>query len=146
MDAIQKQYHAFIESVCTKYGCKDAAPVLQKGFSALCESEWAEETYRAAHQSEDPELCGEPDPVVLGSDSKPVEYCKECGQPMYRYGYLDSDGLCPECRGFSAPDYELEGTKCSHCGCEEGSDWDFGTFRKGLCPDCYRLFHPANEA
>ena len=34
----QKQFSAFIESVCQKFGCTDATEPLQKGFSAFCEA------------------------------------------------------------------------------------------------------------
>ncbi len=34
----QKQFSAFIESVCQKCGCTEATEALQKGFAALCES------------------------------------------------------------------------------------------------------------
>lgn len=108
MNSFQKQYQTFIESVCTKFGCPEAIRPLQEGFSAMCESEWAEESFHNAHQAEEPELCGEPEPIKLRRDAKPVEYCKGCGQPMYLYGYLDQNGVCPECRGHEPPDYVFE--------------------------------------
>ena len=39
MNPMQKSYRAFIESVCTEFGCTDAIRPLQEGFSALCETD-----------------------------------------------------------------------------------------------------------
>lgn len=39
MNALQKSYRAFIESVCNKIGCTDAIHPLQEGFAALCEAD-----------------------------------------------------------------------------------------------------------
>jgi hypothetical protein len=38
MDKKQQMYAAFMEGVCDKLNCKDALPLLQKGFEAFCES------------------------------------------------------------------------------------------------------------
>ena len=38
MESMEAQYKAFIESVCTEFGCKAAISPLQEGFSALMES------------------------------------------------------------------------------------------------------------
>jgi hypothetical protein len=38
MDKKQQMYAAFMEGVCDKLNCKDALPILQKGFEAFCES------------------------------------------------------------------------------------------------------------
>jgi hypothetical protein len=39
MNPMQKSYRAFIESVCTEFGCTDAIRPLQEGFSAMCEAD-----------------------------------------------------------------------------------------------------------
>lgn len=39
MDQLHKKYHAFIESECTRLGCKDVIKPLQEGFTALCEAD-----------------------------------------------------------------------------------------------------------
>ena len=38
MNKQQKSYAAFMESVCNKFSCPEALPVLQEGFRAFCES------------------------------------------------------------------------------------------------------------
>ena len=39
MDLLQEQFHAYIETICTRYNCADAIQPLQEGFSALCEAD-----------------------------------------------------------------------------------------------------------
>lgn len=39
MNEYQKQYAAFMESVCNQFNCPDAIPALRKGFEALCEAQ-----------------------------------------------------------------------------------------------------------
>ena len=38
MSTHQKEYTAFMESVCKQFKCMDALPALKEGFSALCET------------------------------------------------------------------------------------------------------------
>lgn len=39
MNEYQKQYTAFMESVCNQFNCPDAIPALRKGFEAFCEAQ-----------------------------------------------------------------------------------------------------------
>ena len=39
VESMEAQYKAFIESVCTEFGCTDAIRPLQEGFAALCEAD-----------------------------------------------------------------------------------------------------------
>lgn len=38
MSMLASTYSAFIESVCTKFDCRDALSALQEGFRAYCEA------------------------------------------------------------------------------------------------------------
>lgn len=57
MNTLQKYYHAFIESVCAKYGCGAAARPLQEGFAALCEATFAEPSIAGDHTADEAAEC-----------------------------------------------------------------------------------------
>ena len=86
MNKVQGKYRAFIESICSKYGCKDAISPLQEGFAALCES---------IYQGNAP-VGG--DPADYNEPSDEELCCSHCGWPadgeLKKY---DGRLLCPDC-------------------------------------------------
>jgi len=144
MNSLQKQYNAFIESECTRLGCKDVIKPLQEGFAAMCEAEFDEEAYRNGVQKYcrtcDRELePGEEFKEGLCPDCYHLaDRCKLCGG---LYPNLTS-GLCPDCASDDELWYEHQYEqdrenldKCAGCGCDlEPGEAD----ENGYCPDCSR--------
>ena len=50
MSMLARTYSAFVESVCTEFGCRDALPVLQEGFRAYCESSGMDPEYMVLYR------------------------------------------------------------------------------------------------
>lgn len=111
MNRLQSNFNTFIESICTQYGCKEAAQPLQEGFSAMCES---------IYQGNAP-VGG--DPADYNEPSDDERCCSHCGWPAdFVSGELTKyDGrlLCPDClkefRRIDAnrdPECRAPGSKC----------------------------------
>lgn len=124
MNSRQKTFKAFIESTCTKYGCKEAIAPLQEGFAALCEG-----------LLEDDPFGNEPE--------NPFERtCTSCGRRIPD-GHPYSRGLCPECekdaQSYMYPDDGPEEPQQKYCRACERELEPGEELKDGLCPDCYHF-------
>lgn len=108
MNNMQKQYHAFIESECTRLGCKDVIKPLQEGFAAMCEAEFDEEAERNG--------------ALAGLDK-----CAGCGCDL-EPGEADENGYCPDCSRYS--------DVCPSCGRKRPGLYPH--LSDGFCQECER--------
>ena len=93
MDQLQKKYHAFIESECTRLGFKDVIKPLQEGFAAMCEADY---------DGPDDMFDGRPPFGDHDIDMAPIDSshrCRLCGRYVEPGDVpLDETGLCDRCR------------------------------------------------
>ena len=57
MGRLQELYANYIESVCMKFNCMEAASLLKEGFSALCEATFAEPSIAGDHTADEAAEC-----------------------------------------------------------------------------------------